>query len=155
MKISEAKVMEYGRRKSEVLYETAIGDYKIVVVNFRGEHPNAYVKVPARVQHLIEQEAARMDVDYETHPNYLCDMVDVWVHGGMTYNNECLPGGYDYKDEDDGGYWYGWDYAHAYDYVCYYDVTRPRSRFEKEWTTDEIIAEALFVVKLFQENYEE
>ncbi len=158
MKISEAKEMVYGKRENEILYETTIGDYKIVIVNKHGEHPNAYVKVPEKVQDKIILGLVHAYPEEHIFDGHMLeDFIDVNVHGGMTYNGDNIPKGYAYEDSDFDGWWYGWDYNHLGDYACY-DIDDPylnqKLKYEKKWTTDEIIAEALFVVKQIQENYE-
>lgn len=157
MKISEAKQMIYGSKKTEILYKTKIDNFRIVIVNKLGEHPNAYVKVPEEIHTKIELEALKFVKFNERDRYILNDIINVSVHGGITYNGEHLPDGYGYGDSEDGGWWYGWDYAHAYDYVCWCNEkipAREKSIYEKEWTTEEIIAEALFAVQQIKENYE-
>ena len=62
-------------------------------------HPNAYIKIP------------------EGHPFYRKFYTDIddknAVHGGFTFSDENLNKAYELKD----GWYLGWDYAHARDFI--------------------------------------
>lgn len=81
-----------------------------------GTHPCAYIGVD--IEHPLAGH------DYDNLP--------INVHGGLTYARKgrggYLPLGY---------WWYGWDYAHAGDYVGYKTYVRDKSD-DKKWITDEI-----------------
>ena len=77
-----------------------------------GSHPTAYVKMPERCIYN--------GCTYEEIP--------IIVHGGLTYS-----------EEEQDGYWIGWDYAHCGDYtVLKYEGTK--------YTTDDILKDVEDVI---------
>ena len=106
-------------KKPEVLLDTIDKEtgFRIIILSL-GTHPCAYVGIPVN------------------HPFAGWDCEDVGFidcHGGITYSRE---GDGDYLPE--GYWWYGWDYAHADDFVGYYKGESFMERITKKWTTKEI-----------------
>lgn len=100
-------------RMREVLDRGTIDGYEYVILSL-GIHPTAYVKVP------------------ENHPacgKYYGDL-DISVHGGLTYGEDYLDTSY---DDEEKGWWIGWDYAHLGDCSCYFGMEDG-----KKYTTEEI-----------------
>lgn len=116
-------------RKMELLHTDKYKNYKYYILNL-GTHPTAYIAIP-KGHKLYGQ-------DY----NDIYDICDIDVHGGLTYSSHDLLG----IDSED---WFiGWDYAHAGDYMGYYEdfnnwgiSTINSLRDDKKWTTEEIIKE--------------
>lgn len=93
------------------------GDYKgyhYAIVTY-GSHPCAYVKT--------------MGITDE----------DIYVHGGITYEGGDVT---EWFPELPKGYYIGWDYAHAGDYISLFGgLTRSPFYDEKKWVLDEIFEE--------------
>lgn len=114
-------------RKVELLHTDKYKNYKYYILNL-GTHPTAYIVIPKG--HKLHGQ------DYDD----IYDICDIDVHGGLTYSdNELMH----VKSEN----WFiGWDYAHAGDYMGYYEdfnnwgiSTINSLRDDKKWTTEEIV----------------
>jgi len=117
-------------RKIELLYKSNYKDYNYYILNL-GTHPTAYIEIP------------KGNKLYGKDCNEIYDMgYDIYVHRGLTYSDNELMG---VKSKN----WFiGWDYAHAGDYIGYYEDfnkwginTINRLYDCKKWTTKEIIKE--------------
>lgn len=148
MKLRDAKEMIYGEEVSRILMDITVDRYRIVIVNFCGRHPNAYIKVPSDVHATVVEY---FNKEYGIYGDCLYEYINVNVHGGMTYDGRTLPEGYIYEDTNDGGYWYGWDYDHLGDFAYYGDDVQLPG---KKWTVLEILDEAKDAIKQLKENYE-
>ena len=147
MKLRDAKEMIYGEGLARILIDTTIDRYRIVIVNFYGRHPNAYIKVPSDVHAKVVEY---FNKTYDGIFDHLYDYINVNVHGCMTYDGRTLPEDYIYKDNDDG-WWYGWDYNHCGDFAYYREDAQMPG---KKWTVLEILDEATDAIKQLKENYE-
>lgn len=126
----EIKPMIYGKnRKFEVLLEGQCFGYQFYIVSL-GTHPTAYVEIPLE------------DKFYKKDAYFGSDLDVINVHGGITYSASNLWFGIK-------GWFIGWDYAHAGDYVGYYDnLPKYLHRYdEKKWTTEEILDDVIDVTK--------
>lgn len=97
-----------------------------------GTHPCAYVDVPE--DHIWYEK------DYSGEPG---DKID--CHGGLTYSgrlNHFLS-----KNETEGKWFFGWDYAHAGDYIGYEIKWGLRNEKDKKWTTEEIFEDIKYVIE--------
>lgn len=114
------KQMEYKTEiEKKVLHEGTHDGYDFLILSL-GSHPTAYVKVP--------KEHKYFEKDYED--------IDIDTHGGLTYSNF----GVIHRED---GWWIGWDYAHAGDYLEYVcDV----SFKGKMWSTEEIFEHVKHVI---------
>jgi len=81
-----------------------------------------------------------------THPlaRHRCDDLPVECHGGLIFsgegNGKYLPKNF---------WWYGWDYAHCYDYCFYYDDDYlPRDGHK--WLVDEIVGDSWLAKDAFR-----
>jgi len=95
------KEMVYtSERKREVLDTGYFHGFFYYILNL-GTHPTAYIRIP------------------ESHSCYKKDYdeIDIDVHGGLTYAKDYLHVENNVKME---GWFIGWDYAHAGDYMGYY-----------------------------------
>ena len=116
-------------RKTELLHADKYKNYKYYILNL-GIHPTAYIAIP-KGHKLYGQEY-----------NDIYDICDIDVHGGLTYSDHNLMG---INSED----WFiGWDYAHAGDYMGFYEDfnkweinTLNSLHDDKKWTTEEMIKE--------------
>ena len=113
-------------KEPEILYDGWEEGIRIIILSL-GTHPCAYVGIPE--SHPVA------GWDYEALSFVEC-------HGGFTYSE---------KGDDDylpaGCWWYGWDYAHAGDWMGYYTEEDKKGAFRdyKKWTTEEIYQEARWV----------
>ena len=131
----EMKEMVYGG-KTNLLYACSFNGYDIAIINIRGSHPCAYIRIP---DEKIKAIKARTAADFTKY--YYWE--DGQVHGGFTYGMFGKPGDYEELKE---GFWLGWDYAHCGDYTyddAYVDMLLSRETREKKWTTLEILHEAI------------
>lgn len=137
----EMKPMEYGKvgiKRGELLYLEERNDgFKIAIVNVRGSHPCGYIGLPK--SYLDSLAAISGEI-----PECCYDDFNAEVHGGFTYSDpELVVDGEVLTME--GGFWLGWDYAHAYDFTSlplhseYYQG--PRS-WEKMYTTEDVLNDA-------------
>ena len=87
-----------------------------------GTHPTAYIKIPKNHKYYEKEY----------------DDIDICVHGGITYSRDYL-----YLNEKDKieGWFIGWDYAHCYDFMGYYNPKDNGLYNLKKWTTEEIYKE--------------
>lgn len=125
--MKEMVYQNYQMRK--VLDRGTIDGYEYVILSL-GIHPTAYVNVPAG------------------HPAYKkgYGKVDISVHGGITYADDYLETG----DDEEKGWWIGWDYAHVGDYSGYFGMERG-----KMYTTEEIheaVESVIAQLKKMEEN---
>ncbi len=128
-KFKEMKYQE--NRKIEVLAEGKYKNYQFYILNL-GTHPTAYVEIP-KTSKLYKKTC------YELYDNG----IDIEVHGGLSYSNNCLNLDTDKKE----GWFIGWDYAHYDDYDgC--EIMYPLSLQSggKKWTTKEILEEVFNVI---------
>lgn len=131
------KQMEYqSDRKMELLHYDKYKGYTYYILNL-GTHPTAYIEIPKG--HILHG----MNYIEIYKKDYYID-----VHGGLTYSDNELMG---IKTES----WFiGWDYAHAGDYMGYYEsfskynIHTLNSDYDnKKWTTEEIIKECKNAIK--------
>ena len=120
------KEMVYtSEHKREVLDTGYFHGFFYYILNL-GTHPTAYIRIPENHKYY--------QVDY--------DEVDVDVHGGLTYGKDYLHIENDVKID---GWFIGWDYGHAGDYMGYYaDEIFNLALYkddDKKWTTEEIAKE--------------
>lgn len=110
------------KAKREVLDSGQCMGFFYCILNL-GAYPTAYIKIP------------------ENHPYYKkhYNEIDINVHWGLTYSREYLEIG---EIPTLDGWFIGWDYAHAGDYVGWYEeeVYKQFSLHKdtKKWTTEEI-----------------
>lgn len=128
----EIKPMIYQKdRKYEILHKNNYKGYNYYILNL-GTHPTAYVEIP---------EGHKL---YGKH----YDDIDIDVHGGLTYSD-----GYLGPIKDKNLWFIGWDYAHAGDYMGYYEETifdgfqSFMDINNKKWTTEEIIEDCKDVIE--------
>lgn len=115
-------------RKVELLDHSTYKGYDFYVVNL-GTHPTAYVRVPKGHKYYMK--------DYND--------IDIDVHGGLTYSSEHL------MVTNIEGWFIGWDYAHAGDYIGYDKELQFAINVDKKWTTAEIIADCVNVIEQLME----
>jgi hypothetical protein len=125
--------MEYrpldGEGKQLPDYYLATGEHlgiKFYVLNLKGIHPCAYLRVPkGKTLHGL---------GYDEASEYLPG-----VHGGLTYAENNLA----YVTNDDESWFLGWDYGHCWDYAGYFmrDENSYVESHMKKWTTNEIVNE--------------
>lgn len=135
------KPMKYEtERKTELLYTNKYNGFKYYVMSM-GTHPTAYIEIPKR------------DILYRLGYK---DIDNIYVHGGFTYEKDYLTG------VNHKGWFIGWDYAHAGDYMGYFEdfkkylknyVSGYSYESYKKWTTEEIIEECKDVIDQIIENY--
>ncbi|MCM1506992.1 MAG: hypothetical protein NC177_07640 [Ruminococcus flavefaciens] len=119
------KEMVYKNKWETELLDSGVYDgYEYAIVS-RGTHPCAYVKLP------------------HGHKYYGVDYADIPVecHWGLTYSDnrlDVLP--------LRSGWWIGWDYAHGYDHMEFFNG--------KKWTTAEILDEVKDVIRQVKELHE-
>lgn len=152
MYISEIREMEYIYQKDHpqtILYlEIDEEEDCIICIIDRGGHPCTYIKMP--------EEAYQRNVELGWDGD--CDFIDVWVHGGVTYSDygtlRFWPLGHDTEPTEIAhfGYWFGWDYAHLYDYVADYSISECDHDSDKKWTIVELINEAHEALKELKNN---
>lgn len=123
MKINE--MIYQTDRKVELLYYGTYKKYNYFIFNL-GTHPTAYIEIP-QGNKLYGKDYSQIDLD---------------VHGGLTYSSDTL------MLIKSNSWFIGWDYAHAEDYMGYYEEFKEynihtlNSDYDnKKWTTKEIIAE--------------
>lgn len=120
------------KQAKETVYYGEYGKDIRILVRRGGASLCAYVGIP------IEHPLA----------GFFYDDMPLDCHGGLTF---CEEGKKD-NDWPEGFYWYGYDYAHAGDYMTYYD-TLPSStslknlkvlalREDRKWTIKDVKAEA-------------
>lgn len=145
------KEMIYGEGENRVtcLVDDTYKDIQYVVLNIRGSHPCCYVNLPG--DHpwvgLLDSDDAYYNVPVE-------------CHGGITFNNDYLDVECHLNenktmkivDKVIPGNWIGWDYAHFEDFTWY--PGREPHKFEKVWTTAELIEECKKVIDQVVEAYE-
>lgn len=117
----------------EVIAQGEVDNIQYYILNL-GTHPTAYVKIPEN------NKLYRKDL-------YEIDDLIKGIHGGITYDEDHLNVGYIGSDNPEDrlkGKFIGWDYAHAGDYMAYYDENEYDllARTSKKWTTEELIKEA-------------
>ena len=129
------KEMNYvGTATKEILYEDDYLGYHFLIVSY-GTHPCAYIEIP------------------KTHRWYKKNYTDeelenIECHGGLTYTDNLshVLG----KEEANGRWFIGWDYAHLEDFQGYYkyDGVWGESQWKpKKWTTQEIFNEVKKVIE--------
>lgn len=105
-----------------------------------GLHPTAYIKIP--------EDSKYYGKDMEE--------IDLNVHGGVTYANNCL---YISENQKIDGWFIGWDYAHYGDYAGYEELLPQKIRVGgKKWTTKEIfkeVKEACYQIQNAKEEIED
>ena len=124
------KKMKYkSNRKIELLFNDIYNGYHFYILNL-GTHPTAYIEIP--------KNNKLFNLDYEK--------IDLDVHGGLTYSSNKLLIGENTSMEN--SWFLGWDYAHAGDYMGFYEdfnkwnINTINSLNDcKKWTTEEIIEE--------------
>lgn len=124
------KEMIYSNKsKREVLDSGYCMGFFYYILNL-GTHPTAYIRIPESHKYY--------DKDY--------DEINIDVHGGLTYAHDYL-----YIDDITKleGWFIGWDYAHSYDYVGWYEdeyyQKHDLHKDRKKWTTQEIKEEVASV----------
>ena len=120
--------MEYKSdiQEAVILDEGTLNGFDYAIVSF-GNHPAGYVSIP------------------KNHPFYKKshDDLDIVCHWGLTFSGVSP----DVKPPKTG-WWIGWDYAHAGDYLGFFERVGSKS-FEdnKKWTTEEIKEEIQSVIE--------
>lgn len=104
-------------------------NYEYVVMSL-GTHPTAYIGIP------------------KGHRLYGLDIqdIDIDCHGGCTYSQNRIlkDDGSSYSNDK---WWIGWDYAHLYDYLGWFDGNPDFvDDYRKHWTTKEIVWEVEAVI---------
>ena len=122
------KQMEYGKniKDVEVLYHGSIDNFECVIINNGGTHPCAYINVPKDILNKYDD------------PKLVDEAWSGDCHGGFTYSEPTCPG----LTSENEGFWLGWDYAHAGDYICMMvggNIIRLPKEWEKTWKTCEIL----------------
>ena len=114
--------------KIEVLYHDKYKNYNYYILSL-GTHPTAYISIP------------KDNKLYEQNYDDINEMVDINVHGGLTYSSHELIG---INSEE----WFiGWDYAHYGDYLGYEEIMPISIRtYGKKWTTNKIIYECKYAI---------
>ena len=115
------------RISENLMYGKYKGYYYNIVDNH--SHPTAYVGVNKSNKYY--------QVDYDT----IHDMIDLSVHGGLTYSAHCPY----YPWPHLNLWWLGWDYAHLGDHYAY-DKPLPSDKTGKKWTLFEILSDTLEVI---------
>ena len=108
------------RIEGEIIAHNVYKDVEYFVVSL-GTHPCAYVKCPKEF--------------LDEHTDDWGNLTEIWVHGGVTYTGE-MSDLKTFKDKD-GEYCFGWDYAHAGDYLGNDDSPWDL----RKWTTEMIVNE--------------
>lgn len=111
--------------KIDVLSSGTIYGYRFYIVSM-GTHPCRYVETQADRVRFI-------------------NVNDIAVHGGITYTGKELP---TIGARAENGIFIGWDYRHRFDYMGFME-DRPAGsfRFNKKWTTAEILEDVKDVIK--------
>lgn len=138
MKKQKEEMIYKSTHENEVLYEGTYHGYHFVIVSY-GTHPCAYVEVP------------------KSHPwygkSYSNEDVEdnIYVHGGLTFSSDL---NHVLGKRGENRWFFGWDYAHAGDYLGYHFDTKlfdPKTvevfLHDKQWTTDEIYNDVKSVIK--------
>lgn len=114
--------------KGEILATGTYKNFKYYVVSY-GTHPCAYVDV---------SNTSLANKDYNEN--------DIVCHGGLTYGRDYLSA-VDTKRAN-GKWCIGWDYAHYGDYMPNFHINMfgVYGEWEKQWTTEEIVAECKNVI---------
>ena len=122
-------------RKFGVLYEGTKDDYKIVIVSY-GTNPCAYIGLPKK--HLLNGVHYDSFSGFNNEGEYL----GFPCNGGVTFT------GLGIHNELHPNTWFlGWDYAHAGDYVGYYQGTSMgKNSKNKKWTTKQIYEQCVNVI---------
>ena len=140
------KPMVYqSERKIELLHREKYKDYNFYILNL-GTHPTAYIEIPKG--HLLYGK------DYNEIYEMNCD---IDVNGGLTYSDKELMG------IESKNWFIGWDYAHAGDYMGFYEDFNKWGRntlnsfnFARKWTTEQIIEDCKnaidYIIKWSEEN---
>lgn len=111
----------------DVLCEGKYFGFHFVIVSY-GTHPCAYVEMTDTQWNFL---------DYDV----LEDKIN--CHGGLTFAGDLT-----HIREDLTGWFFGWDYAHAGDYMGYDILFNFKSRYEdKKWTTEEILEDVFNVIE--------
>lgn len=103
----------YKKRCNELLKQGDYKGYHYAIVTY-GSHPCAYIKVKG-----ITDD-------------------DIYVHGGITFEGDEVA---EWFPELPKGYYIGWDYAHAGDYVFLSGGITMSTIYDKKWNVDEIFEE--------------
>ena len=107
-------------REREILEQGTYKGYNYKIISY-GWHPCAYIEIP--------------NTDKLYNKNYYD--VDIECHCGLTYG--------DFRDFGDGiKFYYGWDYAHCFDYSGINNVELNATC--KKWTTQEILNEVFIAI---------
>jgi hypothetical protein len=114
---------DFGKESCKVLEWNEDGVQRLIL-NVRGSHFTQYLGIP------------------EDHPlaGFNCEELPIRCHGGLTFSDEG-----DDKYYPKGFYWYGWDYAHAGDFITAgaNDLITTSGLFslngDKDWTLKEVI----------------
>lgn len=138
------KEMIYGyKRIKDILVEGTYCNYKFVIVSY-GTHPCAYVEMPF-------ERLNNLDIKQRDYEKYLEDKIN--CHGGITYFGRLDHIPEVSKDTE----YFGWDYAHAYDYMGYNLDPRFKNLIgdtlseDKKWSTEEIFEEVKNVIHQLEE----
>jgi len=113
MKLKRMVYSKTAKKIPQVLFEGFVNFHKVKILNL-GTHPCAYIGVPKGNYFY--------GMDYNTLDRYIS------AHGGLTFSE--LGNG---KPLDKDYFWFGWDYAHAGDYMGYSSDEK-----EHKWTTKDI-----------------
>lgn len=109
----------------------ALGSYRglgFAVISMYGKYPCAYVDVHGT------------DLDGTAYAD-----AEIDVHGGLSYSERGIHG-------LEGGWWLGWDYAHAGDAYLMPALPDVVLRGGRKWKTSEIVSECRSVIDQVLEN---
>ena len=131
--------MIYGTKRTdgEILCSGEYEGYRYYIISY-GVHPCAYVEVEMSHPWFAKDYYDKVNDNGESP----CDIIE--CHGGLTY-----AGSFSWivGHEDGNDRWFfGWDYAHAGDYIGYEQMWGLVSENDKKWTTEEIKREVEFVI---------
>lgn len=128
--MKKMKEMEYNKEiKRELLFQDNYKGYNFYILSL-GMFPVAYIEIPESHKFYKKEY-------YEIY-----DIAFIDVHGGLTYSEGTLMIN---KDKVLNGWFIGWDYGHAWDYISYDDDTFFINC--KKWSTSEIYEEAKNVIE--------
>lgn len=106
----------------------------------------AYVKLPNdhKWVEILKKKKSFKGLAYK-----VCDYekVPVVCHGGLTFGEYCKANDFRLNK----GYWIGWDYAHAGDYIP--SIYKKHNKKLKVWTKEQVEKEVIGVIKQILKTY--
>lgn len=110
-------------REKEILHSGTYKGYNFHIISY-GTHPCAYVEIP-------KLNSSKSEFDE-------C----ISCHGGVTYTGDLS---HVLVPKNPNHWFIGWDYAHSGDYVCS-PFPSKYDKYDKKWTTEEILKEVTEVI---------